>query len=157
MKHFKLTFVLTMLMSMVGLQAFAGWSTYTQVGDLYYYLDKDNSQALVTSMPSASGKYTGDIVIPYSITYEAKTYSVTSIDQYAFSDCSGLTSITIPNSVTSIGGSAFSGCSGLTSVTIPNSVTSIGGSAFLNCSGLTSITIPNSVTTISTGAFQNCI
>ena len=50
-----------------------------------------------------------------------------------FSGCSGLTSITIPNSVTSIGNDAFQWCSGLTSVTIPNSVTSIGSSAFSKC------------------------
>ncbi len=158
MKQFKLTFVLAMLMSMVGLQAFADFDTSTkiQVDDLYYYLDKDNSQALVTSMPSASGTYTGDIVIPSSITHEAKTYSVTSIGYYAFKGCTGLTSITIPNSVTSIGGFAFWGCSGLTSVTIPNSVTSIGSSAFYDCSGLTSITIPNSVTSIEVWAFSGC-
>ena len=158
MKQFKLTFVLAMLMSMVGLQAFADFDTSTkiQVDDLYYYLDKDNSQALVTSMPSASGTYTGDIVIPSSITHEAKTYSVTSIGYYAFKGCTGLTSITIPNSVTSIGGFAFYGCTGLTSITIPNSVTSIGSSAFYDCSGLTSITIPNSVTSIEVWAFSGC-
>ncbi len=67
--------------------------------------------------------------------------SVTSIGDYAFYDCSGLTSVTISNSVTSIGGSAFWGCSSLTSVTIGNSVTSIGDYAFIACSGLTSITV----------------
>ena len=65
---------------------------------------------------------------------------VTSIRSYAFSDCSSLTSITIPESVTSIGGSAFSGCSSLTSITIPKGMTSIGGIAFAYCSSLTSIT-----------------
>ena len=82
--------------------------------------------------------------------------SVTSIGDYAFYNCSGLTSVTIPNSVTSIGWGAFSGCSGLTSVTIPNSVTSIGLSAFYECSGLTSVTIPNSVTSIGYEAFYYC-
>jgi len=156
MKQFKLTFVLTMLMSMVGLQAFAAWDTSTKiiVNDLYYYLDKDNSQAQVTFIPW--GKYTGDIVIPSSITYNAKTYSVTSIGYSAFKNCSGLTSITIPNSVTSIGEQAFAHCSGLTSVTIGNSVKSIGEDAFYNCSGLTSITIPNSVTSIYQHAFYGC-
>ena len=78
--------------------------------------------------------------------------SVTSIGDFAFYSCYGLTSITIPNSVTSIGDNAFCNCSGLTSVTIGNSVTSIGYSAF-SCSSLTSITIPNSVTSIGEMAF----
>ena len=82
--------------------------------------------------------------------------SVTSIGDYAFKDCGGLTSVTIGNSVTSIGDYAFSGCSGLTSVTIPNSVTSIGGYAFSNCSRLTSVTIGNSVTGIGNYAFYVC-
>jgi hypothetical protein len=81
---------------------------------------------------------------------------VTSIGNYAFQNCSGLTSVTIPNSVTSIGDVAFYNCSGLTSVTIPNSVTSIGSSAFSGCSGLTSVTIPNSVTSIGSQAFYDC-
>ena len=80
---------------------------------------------------------------------------VTSIGDWAFAFCSGLTSVTIPNSVTSIGECAFEGCSGLTAITIPNSVTSIGFSAFNGCDGLTSVTIPNSVTSFS-DAFRNC-
>ena len=83
--------------------------------------------------------------------------SVTSIGDYAFYGCSGLTSVTIPESVTSIGRSAFSGCSGLTSVTIPNSVTSIGDYAFYDCSSLTSIDIPESVTSIGMYAFNGCV
>ena len=81
---------------------------------------------------------------------------VTSIGEYAFYNCSGLTSVTIGNSVTSIGERAFEGCSGLTSVTIPNSVTSIGGGAFYDCSGLTSVTIGNSVKSIGAYAFFDC-
>ena len=83
--------------------------------------------------------------------------SVTSIGGYAFSDCSGLSSVTIPNSVTSIGSHAFSDCSGLSSVTIPNSVTSIGWYAFSGCSGLTSVTIGNGVTSIGKFAFSGCL
>ena len=82
--------------------------------------------------------------------------SVTSIGDWAFSGCTGLTSITIPDSVTSIGDSAFSGCTGLTSITIPDSVASIGNGAFSRCTGLTSITIPDSVTSIGNGAFYGC-
>ncbi|MDR2662342.1 MAG: leucine-rich repeat domain-containing protein [Treponema sp.] len=81
---------------------------------------------------------------------------VTSIGDYAFYDCSGLTSVTLPEGVTSIGKGAFSGCSGLTSVTLPASVTSIEERAFEGCSGLTSITLPAGLTIIGIGAFAKC-
>ena len=82
--------------------------------------------------------------------------NVTSIGRYAFDRCSGLTSVTIGGGVTSIGEYAFSGCSGLTSIVIPDSVTSIGDGAFYGCSGLTSVTIPDSVTSIGNSAFYGC-
>ena len=80
----------------------------------------------------------------------------TTIEEYLFTECNNMTSVTIPNSVTTISDNAFYYCSGLTNVTIPNSVTSIGDEAFRSCSGLTSVTIPNSVTTIGEGAFGAC-
>lgn len=82
--------------------------------------------------------------------------SVISIGDHAFRDCSGLTSITIPNNVPSIRDWTFYGCRSLTSITIPSSVISIGERAFYGCSGLTSITIPNNVTSIGSDAFWNC-
>jgi hypothetical protein len=81
---------------------------------------------------------------------------VTLIAYNAFSDCSNLTSIEIPNSVTAIGSYAFRDCSGLTSIDIPNSVTIINPSAFFSCRNLTSVTIPNSVTAIGRDAFSGC-
>ena len=85
----------------------------------------------------------------------ANDNSVTSIGSSAFSYCTGLTSVTMPNSVTIIDTAAFRS-SGLTSVTIPNGVTNIGSEAFYECYGLSSITIPNSVTSIGGYAFKNC-
>ena len=76
---------------------------------------------------------------------------VTSIGDLAFSGCSGLASIKIPEGVKSIGRGAFSGCSGLTSISIPGSVTSIGDFAFIDCTGLTSVSIHNSVGEINIG------
>ena len=100
----------------------------------------DGINYTVTSPTTASvvqnSGITGAITIPAQVTYNGTTLSVTNIGMEAFGDCSGLTSVTIPNSVTSIGGGVFSGCYGLTSVTIPNSVTSIGDHAFQNCSNL---------------------
>ena len=97
-------------------------------------------------------KPVGDFVIPAEI----DGLPVTSIGNYAFEHCSGLTSVTIPDSVKSIGNYAFEYCSGLTAITIPDSVTSIGNYAFSDCSGLTSITIGNGVTSIGNGAFEYC-
>ena len=105
---------------------------------------------------SYSNEYTGAVNIPSEVTNNDITYSVTSIGDYAFDYCTGLTEVTIPNSVTSIGYSAFDGCRGLTSVTIGNSVTSIGSAAFHSCYGLTEVTIPNSVTSIGVNAFEGC-
>jgi len=82
--------------------------------------------------------------------------SVTSIRDYSFWKCSGLTSVTIPNNVTSIGICAFNGCSGLTSATIPNNVTTIRRYAFSNCSDLKTLTIGNGIKNIYEQAFANC-
>ena len=80
-----------------------------------------------------SNEYSGKVIIPESVTFNSKPYSVTSINNETFRECDNLTSITIPSSVTSIGEYAFYNCTGLTSITIPNSVTSIGDHAFGRC------------------------
>ena len=82
--------------------------------------------------------------------------SVTSIGDFAFYGCSGLTSIEIPNSVTSIGEGAFQDCSGLSHLVFPNSITSIGNGVVYGCSNLTNLVIPNSVTSIGDYAVNRC-
>ena len=117
-------------------------------GIFYDILSSTDLTVEVTYNASSYKEYSGVVTIPSSVTYEDKTYSVTSIGYVAFGDCTSLTSITIPNSVTSIGGYAFRGCSSLTSVTIPNSVTIIGNYAFYECSNLQSLTIGAGVLSI---------
>ena len=156
MKQLNITILLTVLLSMVGIQAFADFdkSKKVQVGELYYYLDESKKQAQVTSMPS--GIYSGEVTIPSSFEFDSQPYDVTSIGNSAFYYCSGLTSVTIGNNVEWIEARAFQFCSGLTSVIFGNSVKAIGSQAFSNCSGLTSITIPNSVTHLWEEAFSGC-
>ena len=126
-----------------------------KVDGIYYKINGNEAEVTYkgTSYNQYSNEYSGDVTIPTTVTYNGTTYSVTSIGNYAFFACRGLTSINIPNSVTLIGDDAFSNCSSLTSVIIPNSVTSIGDYAFNGCTSLTSITIPNSVTSVGNYAF----
>ena len=133
------------------------WAYDFQSGDLYYNITSDTT-VKVTYQYQTSDNYAGLTIatIPETITHNGNTYSVTSIGDRAFHNCSSLTTVTIPESVTSIGYQAFLDCSSLTSITIPNSVTSIGDWAFYGCSSLTSITIPNSVTSIGDRAFSGC-
>ncbi len=129
------------------------------VGGLCYNKNSDGTTVTLTYQNNSNPRYSnlsGNLTIPSTVTYSCTSYAVTIIGDNAFRECSGLTSVTIPNSVTTIGNSAFYGCSGLTSVTIPGSVTTIGSSAFSGCSGLTSVTIGNSVTTIGSEAFSGC-
>ena len=114
--------------------------TYLQETDSYSIRAKPNS-----ILPS-------NIILP--CTHNEKT--VSSIANYAFSDCSSLASVVIPDSVTFIGYEAFYGCSSLTSVVIGDSVTSIGSYAFMCCYSLTSVVIPDSVTSIGYQAFEGC-
>ena len=107
-------------------------SAYDAFIDGIYYNFSGNEATVTEGYDS----YEGAVVVPSSVNYKDKTYSVTSIGESAFNGCESLTSIIIPNSVTSIGESAFSGCEALTSATIPNSVTSIGSFAFEGCSSL---------------------
>lgn len=152
-----------------------------QIGELLYNIDTINRTAEVTTrfiLPDyinvyAKWNYT-IINIPSVVTYKNNIYSVNSIGEDAFYNCTGLTSVTIPDNVTKIAGGAFYNCNNLTypvynahifaympttysgAYIIPDGIESIAGGSFSNCSGLTSVTIPNSVTNIGRYAFYEC-
>ena len=128
-----------------------------EVDGIYYNITSSADKTVeVTYKNTSSNSYSGNISIPSTVYYSSTTYTVISINNYAFKYCMGLTSVTIPSSVTSIGHETFRGCTGLTSISIPSSVTSIDAYAFYGCSGLTSISIPSSVTYIGSSAFSKC-
>ena len=119
----------------------------------------DGVNCKITSDNNASvvkGCYSGVITIPNIISYNDKSYPITSIVR-AFEGCSGLTSVTIPNSIISLEEGSFSGCSNLTSVTIPNSIISLKDGLFTGCSNLVAVTIPNSIVTIGSTTFAGCV
>ena len=155
-----LSILFAFVMSMTGVDAFAHAIEVTNNDGvtIYYNFINNKTELAVTYFGTnkKSAIYSGNVVIPESVTYDGNTYSVTRIGNYAFNNCSSLTSVTIPNSVTVIGLDAFAFCSSLTSVTIPANVTNIASDAFYSCSSLTSVIIPNSVTTIGSDAFRFC-
>ena len=138
-------------------------SAQVLINGIYYSLDSNTNQATVTSSDT---KYTGSVTIPSSVTYAGVVYSVTSIGDYAFWGCSGLTSLIIPKSMTSIGNDVFSRCSGLISITIAegnpvydsrencNAIIKTSSNTLIR--GCKNTTIPNSVTTIGRTAFSCC-
>jgi surface protein len=160
-----ITFLLCVLISMIGLPAIAHDIEVANADGktIWYNFRNDNTELSVTyrgewansDYSTYTDRYTGHVVIPASVTYQGKTYPVTEVGNYAFGFCENLTAVTIPNSVTRLDNGAFCRCTGLTSVTIPNSVKEIRDNAFSQ-SGLTAITIPASVTNLVYDAFRGC-
>ena len=142
-----------------------------EVDGIYYNITSSSNKTVEvtyrgTSFDQYSNEYTGSVVIPSSVTYNGTTYSVTSIGDDAFWRCTGLTSVTIPNSVTSIVKTAFLFCDGLTNIIVENGnsvydsrencnaiIVTATNALFVGCKNTI---IPNSVTSIGDGAFWYC-
>ena len=137
----------------LGAGAFADCSSLTSF--------KVNTSNKTYVSDSSGVVYTKDktviVAVPAALSGTYKILStVTKINDYAFSGCSKLTSISIPESVTQIGKYGIRRCSGLTSITLPSGLTGIGYSAFATCTGLTTITIPSGVTKLEGNTFHYC-
>ena len=145
----KLTLLLALLMPLTA-------SAYDFfINGMYYFIDGKNATVTKGSSIYRDTYYSGDVVIPSTVSFKGRTYTITRIDNEAFRDCP-ITSVSIPKTVKTIGYSAFSDCHNLKNVTIGNSVTTIGDAAFFRCTGLTSITLPTSVKEIGYEAFADC-
>lgn len=141
--------LLSLIIIVIGMLAFGVINVSAETEGIYTY-SVSNGMATITDCSSSAS---GEIVIPNTL----GGYPVETIGDSAFSYCTRLTGVTIPDSVTTVGNSAFSACRSVTNITIGNRVTTIGDSAFSGCEKLTSITIPSSVKTIGDSAFSNCI
>ena len=128
---------------------------YTLVDGIYYALR--NGKAVVNSQDdNVYNSYSGNVVIPDTVTYNGQTYAVETIGYDAFRDCEGLISVSVPNTVTKIYDRAFYNCGALTSVTLPENLSFINEYLFYNCSSLSSVNIPKSVEQIGKYAFYGC-
>ena len=126
-------------------------------GDCYYY-DYSNHSYYTSDECYTSNDVIGRYAFSgcSGLTSLTLPAGITEIGEYAFCDCDGLTSLTLPAGITWISYGAFRGCSGLTSLTLPAGITEISSEAFRGCSGLTSLTLPAGITEIGSEAFRGC-
>lgn len=132
-----------------------GYNTF--VVDGIYYSSMNGNTAKVVANENVEGYYTGNVVIPSTVTYQGMTFDVVAIDDNAFDGCYDLASVVIGENVTAIGEQAFQGCVGLTSVTIGSNVASIASKAFNYCNALTTVTCLGTVPPVmaSSDCFSN--
>ena len=126
MKQLSKNLALIVLFLLIGQR---GFSYDFEVNGIYYGYDSNSQTAYVTF--DNSKKYTGDIIIPASISYNGRTISVTAIGKNAFRNCTELTSVIIPNTTLTIEEDAFNGCSSLSCLTIPSSVRRVESGALM--------------------------
>lgn len=124
------------------------------ISGITYRYNSENASVYVNGLEN--GELATTVTIPDTIRVEQKEYQVTAIGWAAFSDCTNLESITLPDGLKSIDDYAFSQCTNLESITLPDGLKSIKNQAFWNCTSLESISLPDSVTAIGESAFAGC-
>ena len=133
-----------------------GGNAFGGCNKLDIIVDADNPNYVVEDNVLYNKEKTVLMVAPKASGEFQVLNGVTKIDDYAFYNCTQLTSVTIPDSVTMLDTGVFDGCTGLTSVDFSNNLTNIGNYVFQNCSNLQSVTIPQSVTSVGGSAFYGC-
>ena len=121
----------------------------------FYYRLRDNMTADEVEVTYDKNPYSGDLVVPSTVDYSGKTYQVTRIGNYAFSDDDNVTSVKLPESINSIGTYAFNDCDRLTKIDIPASVKSIEAKAFYSCDILKEVTLHEGLEAIGNEVFYN--
>ena len=133
-----------------------GEKFFDELSGLYYNITSDTT-AEVTYDVNHFNTYTGDVIIPETVTYEGVTYTITAVGYEAFQNCEGnLTSVVVANTVTSIGEKAFASCPKLRTVILPNSVETIGAMTFDGCTSLTTVRLPQGITVLPREMFDYC-
>ena len=127
---------------------------YDFMADGIYYNVVDG-HAVVTNN-GQTGCYSGEVVIPSTVTHDGSTYPVTVLGHSAFKNCTGLTKAVLPGSLTAIEPRVFESCTALTSLIVPNSVTTMGANMFDKCYAIDSIVIGNKVSSLGDYMFNDC-
>ena len=153
MAHPKRNCILILLLTTLSL---AGWAQGTlrdiEIDQLKYDLMTYDLQAQVTG---TVGTIEGHVTVPATVEYAGKKYTVTSTLQ-TFQNCSGLTSVTLPQTLEGIYSYTFAGCTGLTEVEVPQGVTELGQAVFDGCTNLRRVVMPKQMKSISSFVFRNC-
>ena len=129
---------------------------------LYYKITSDANRTVEVVYPHVEGNYwggytkpTGSLIIPSSVTHDGVDYTVVSIGEFAFYECTGLTAVTVGSSICEIYSYAFGHCSNLSSIELPDQIYKIGDRAFSG-TALTEITLPLSLSLIEEACFSDC-
>lgn len=144
-----------LILFVLALSPFVSLFAYDCEIDGIYY-NRLSADELEVTYKNLSSSYTGDVIVPETVTYRDKVFKVTKISSFAFQGCKGLKSVSLPEGITDLPNYSFSGCSSLTSISIPTTVSSIGESVFDGCTSLIDIVLPENVSNIESYAFQNC-